>query len=237
MPQDALLPKMRPGTAVDFLRDMMSGLCFSFARYGDSDWHSLLEINSTNADGHGHFDSLRQEKLKGLRNPEIRKGYGGQIRRLNGQEVHDWLIENSMEDLVFYQQDIFIYMLQDSLAHGTRFPLLDVLDNRNVVTVGPDYHRLLGVWMPVMEHVEIPGVNCYQEVDRIADEVLDGIEDGDVVLISAGMASTVLVDRLHGKFQGWILDLGSVWEPLLGRCTRTWHKQFIQDLQRNATQR
>ena len=52
--------------------------------------------------------------------------------------------------------------------------------------------------------------------------------DNPVFGLSASMATNVIVDELYEQIgdKCWMIDFGSIWEPYIGRTTRSYHHNY-----------
>ena len=71
--------------------------------------------------------------------------------------------------------------------------------------------------------IEIPPMNAMTDKQRVIDNILwedRFTKEPKVYLFSAGMAANVMVSELHGKVNGWLLDVGHIWDPFAGSRSR-----------------
>jgi hypothetical protein len=73
-------------------------------------------------------------------------------------------------------------------------------------------------------------VRAYAVWPMLLEQLHLALEDtaADVVLLSAGMSSKLIVHALsvsHPTITA--LDMGSLWEPYVGKITRTYHKAIM----------
>ena len=77
------------------------------------------------------------------------------------------------------------------------------------------------------EYIEIPPNNVWIEREDVFSKVTQTIEEGmhKVYCFSAGMATNVFIDNLY-KFDSTqtYIDVGSVFDPYVGKHTRSYHK-------------
>ena len=52
--------------------------------------------------------------------------------------------------------------------------------------------------------------------------------DDIVFAFSASMATNVIVDEMYDEIgdQCWMIDFGSIWEPFVGKITRSYHRRY-----------
>ena len=88
---------------------------------------------------------------------------------------------------------------------------------KNVVFIGNKYHR--GLTFLNYEHfIEIGFPNCYTDGswERAYEEAMAHGKPG-IYLVSGGLSTALLIQRLHGKIpNSCFLDLGSIWDVFVG---------------------
>ncbi len=202
---------------------------FTFSRWGDGEWEAVLHLkgqDETNCDGHQYFDSMRTE-LRIILTKRVSYMLGMQrlaYDKMMGSKIDQFLRSNNIQanDLWWVDADVF----HDASVAGRIKEFFDELKKKAVILVGPGYLRKFQHFD--FDFVEVPVVNCWTERERIMKEITS-ITKGkpvDAVLFCAGMTSNWMVDQLHGNFQGFILDIGSLLDPFVGKNTRNYHKKL-----------
>jgi hypothetical protein len=116
---------------------------------------------------------------------------------------------------------------------------MKALMNRNVVMIGNRKHSKLA-FVNIM--IEVPTNNAWTkrlEVwESIKQVVQSEYQKGLVLLFSCGMSSGVYIDALAkskaGKYVTTI-DTGSVFDPYIGRDTRSYHKKVIEIIEKDSS--
>jgi hypothetical protein len=202
---------------------------FSFSRWGDGEWEAVLNLkdqSEANCDGHQYFDSMRVE-LQNIIKKKVPYMLGMQrlaYHKMMGRKIDHFLRSNKLKanDLWWVDADVF----HDASMGGRIMPLFEELKKKNIILVGPAYLKEFKHFN--FDFVEIPQVNAWTERERIIGEIKTIIDHKkvDAVLFCAGMTSNWFVDQLHGNFPGFILDIGSLLDPFVGKKTRNYHKKL-----------
>lgn len=202
---------------------------FSFSRWGDGEWEAVLNLknqNEVNCDGHQYFDSMRSE-LGNIIKKRVPYMLGMQrlaYHKMMGRKIDQFLRANNLkaDDLWWVDADVF----HDASLAGRITVFFDELKTKKVLLVGPAYLKEFRHFP--FEFVEVPVVNCWTERERVMEKINDVIDSRpvDVILFCAGMTSNWMVDQLHGKFSGFILDIGSLLDPFVGKNTRNYHNKL-----------
>lgn len=206
----------------------------TFSRWGDGEWGAVLNLkgeNEANCDGHQYFASLGTE-LQNIIKKRVSYMLGMQRLAYHhemGREIDRFLSSNGLgaRDLWWVDADVF----HDASMRGEILHFFEELQKKGNVLVGPAYLKEFKHFS--FDFVEIPAVNCWTERERIMEEInrIIRTKKVDTVLFCAGMTSNWMVDQLHGKFPGFILDIGSLLDPFVGKNTRNYHKKLGQKYQ------
>lgn len=213
----------------DILTRLRENKPFTFSRWGDGEWEAVLNLkdqNQANCDGHQYFDSMRVE-LQKIITKKVPYMLGMQrlaYHKMMGRKIDHFFRSHNIKphDLWWVDADVF----HDASMEGRILPLFEELKKKNIILVGPAYLKEFKHFS--FDFVEVPSVNAWTERDRIISDIyaIVGKKRVDAVLFCAGMTSNWLVDQLHGKFLGFILDIGSLLDPFVGKQTRNYHKKL-----------
>ena len=103
--------------------------------------------------------------------------------------------------------------LESKAKHKRIYPDVKVGDSVNV------YRKKFNVLKDVLnidQFVNISLINAYNDYDRILNEIKTSVNDNDIILLSVGMMSPVLInDILKFNENITILDIGSGLDPLV----------------------
>lgn len=208
----------------------------AFSRFGDGEWNCILSPNDAkgNCDGHKYFQSLSSQLREVIRMYAGFNSYylGMQnfaIQRM-GDRIQSYLQSVNQFSIEWIDADVF-----HKASIKSRFKeFIDLVRTKETIIVGPAYLRKLDCYS---HFVEIPEKDCWLEKDRILSEIKSIIlskEGYKVVLFSASMASNVMInDMAFFEEKHAYLDMGSVFDPYVGKSTRSYHKKLIEELKNN----
>lgn len=217
-----------PYTVEEVIAGISGGEPLVFSRWGDGEWSAILGHGSQNCDGQSYTEDLR-ETLRGVlrQRPRYRLGIQSLALRRFGEEIEAWLASNGLR----------FEWVDSGVFHGASIsdrltPLIEALERRSVVLVGPQ--RLAGLPFSVAAHVVVPDRDAYSALGRLYAECSAAMHElgaEPVVAVSAGMGAKVLIHWLSREFSDrTILDFGSVWEPYVGVANRTYHHKILERL-------
>lgn len=200
---------------------------FSFTRWGDGEWFCTMGMNGKNCDGHIYFPEMKESLNKALKN---NKKYYKAIWNLNHGQI-----KNILNTLLPFLKDNNINVnwvnagiWEDAAIKGNLETLIKSLEKRNFVIVSND--NLKNLPFKYTDFVTVPSVNCFLEKNRIKEEMIKMTEKyEDVVFgMSSSMATNVIVDELYDVIgdKCTMIDFGSIWDPFVGKTTRSYHKEY-----------
>lgn len=225
-----------------FADDILHDRFFSFARYGDGEWSWVCDRPTRNRCGHRTFAEASAELREAiLSRPGYRLGNMGVLANWAGRSrehrdrwgwAWDWIRANGLGDIDWHNNLLWVNQsARDSFARQ-RFALFDVLRDKRVVLVGPDY--LTALPMPLARHIVVRRPNCWLDIDRVQEAIeLDFYDESlgrpTVYALSCSLVANLLVHRLWPTVgQGaFLIDFGSVWEPYVGRAIRRYHNDIL----------
>lgn len=231
-----------PTTVEGLLSDIRRGSLYSYARYGDGEWKSILGARGDNAGEHDWLPDLQTDLSSALlSHPTYRVAT---VQRFIDREFNDrgerlttyieawaWLRKHGI-DLEWYDQEVFADSLIQSTKERKVAPLLVFLRNLpaavgSLLIVGPSYLEDLDEVFGIDALVRTPDRNCYLQKAEIERQILNlffVLDKPVLCLISASMVAEVLIHDLYPLLgdQGWLIDVGSVWNPYLGRANRSY---------------
>jgi len=204
----------------------------SLSRWGDGEWHAILGHRGQNCDGQVYTAPLR-DALTGVLvdRPTYQLGLQPFALTRLGTAIRAWLDARHLAP-DWVNGDLFAEHSQS----GTLAPFLAAVSERTVVFVGPPHLDELSLF-PVARSVRIPARSAFAVWRDILRNVQQAIQatSADVVLLSAGMSSNLIVHALSTSHPGVsALDCGSLWEPYVGKVTRTYHAAIVARAQAHA---
>lgn len=213
---------VRGGELVTYVDRLRARQPFALSRWGDGEWTCLLGGRGQTCDGQAYTPQLREDLAAVLEaRPSYELGLQGLARRTMSPAIQAWLDARGLAP-AWVDADVFAHA---SVA-GELAPFCAALATRLVVLVGPGYLSRLRLFR-VSLHIVVPETNCHDQVETLVADtraLLEGLCD-PVVLMSAGPTANVLVHRLWTEDpRRTLIDVGSLWEPYLGLCTRRYHQ-------------
>jgi hypothetical protein len=211
-----------------FVEQLKANRPFTFARYGDGEWLTILGFYGMRNSNGCTFSKELSDDMRAVlnrQNPyyhailkiarrEREIPYGGKMIPYGGPVIEQWLKENDIT-LDWYDGDV---LLEESLR-GELFPLIEQIRERRVLYVGN--HRLRGLNMrgagffPYRAYIEPPPQNAH----LVKNELLAGIYRAirqykiDFIGWSAGLAGKVFIDEVYMRFpEVTSLDFGSMFD-------------------------
>lgn len=225
-------------TYQDFIDHIENDIPFSFTRWGDGEANAILGTKKPhkaqhNCDHHQYFPDMKEAMIKVLKSePDYYLGIQNLAMKLRGPEIEE-LIKGL--NISFSDADI----LHKASIHGNLGKLFEALNEKKdkIVIIGPDYLKALKSKIDYRYFISISSVDCWLDKSTVINECarLCMNETGLIFLFSASMATNVWVDILYNRYgeDNSFLDMGSLWEPYIGRSNRSYHKDIIKREKRN----
>ena len=241
---DCSLTFPQPTIQIEELTAMLeAGLPFQMVRYGDGEWLSITGYEfGANVDGHHYFPEMARDLRRTLKRPHkwpymyaisllcgkglneaARTEYCPHQTNIIFRNAIEWLYANGVQ-IPFLKP----YPIYEAFKERRLKPFTSELRNKRMVFVGPGFMRALHpAWFNFVGFVEIPEIDCYQELSRIYDDIVRAIniEQPDVIGFACGMPTKILIDRIYREVitgpSITMIDFGSVFEPCIGRDSRS----------------
>lgn len=192
---------------------------FTFSRFGDGEWISLLQLKSPhkrNCDWHYFYPAMGfalRDVLKSK--PGYRLGIQKLATELYPDEIYTFLLKNGLTKLDWVTADVLHRAAQkDRLGELAK-------ECKGAVWIGPSHLRELAKRLQARKFVEVPTLNMWESYGEIHQEALRTVRKNDLVLVSCGMPAKILIHALHSaRPTATILDTGAVWDPYGGVKSR-----------------
>jgi len=215
---------------------------FSFSRWGDGEWAAVRKYltpgsaPSRNCDKHQHFPDMGRDLLDVLKDCgqsrdeyDYLLGMQNLALRLCGEWISQITTTHNLPT-AWCKADIFHH----ASGHNRLLPLISALRQLPVIMVGPAYLRDIDRYFGYAAFIEVPVRDCYLALSSLTMDIADKLNslDGPVVVsLSASMPAEIILHRLYPawKNKAWLIDFGSLWDPLVGRNTRSYHKGLDSD--------
>lgn len=192
---------------------------YAFARYGDGEWISLLELrpaNKGNCDQHKYFRDMGTAiRTTLVERPTYCLGIQRLATDVYGEKIHLFLDQHKLFDLDWVYSDV----LHKSSIKGTFHTL--ARECTKAIWIGPAHLRPVAMALQCHTFIESKLPNAWDDYQVLLDRAKEVIRPGSLVLLSCGMPAKVLINALQ-KYQpaATILDLGAVWDPYAGVKSR-----------------
>jgi len=201
------------GTFVDIVNNIKKSIPFAFARYGDGEWLNIKKHIGTNCDGNIYYSELGDELKKIV---EVRQDY-----IMGAQDYNKFKLFSSVNE--YPNQDwVDADVLHKASADNLLQPFIDALSTKHIVYIGNIHQKKLEF---INEFIEIPDKNVWLHRNKLLQSI-ENTFDGShkVYCFSAGMATNVFIDILwKNNNKNTYIDVGSVFDPYVGRLTRKYH--------------
>ena len=210
-----------------FVDNLAAGKPFTFARYGDGEWRTIIGgkyIGQGNSNGCTFTLKLSNALRQVLQN---NKPYIHSILRIatrqHQSEMEQFIIRNDCQ-VQWYRGD----KLLDQSLIGNIYPFVEQLRERRILMVGQPFLRKLvnkGFFKPVT-YIHPPPTNAIEYKNKILNRVREIIEryNIDTVLWSSGLHTKVFVDDLFDDYGKEItmIDCGSMWDGYMNVPSRSY---------------
>ena len=203
---------------------------FAFTRWGDGEWDCMLNpyYNKKNCDGHVYSPDVSVALIRTVIRKEACHFRGIQQKAMDmyGQQIMKFLSCN-LDYGSWHDADIFHKMSETEQLK----PFFDLIKDRRVVWIGNEKEKLSAEaagWQAIV----VRNRESWLDYSRVLQECLS-VTQPDVYLFCAGFVSKVVIGDMlpfvipHNLT---LLDMGSVFDPYWGRCTRKYHKNVLEKL-------
>ena len=207
--------------------NLKRGVNFSLSRFGDGEWFcifkslGILKVNALyNTDKHNYFTDLGKNLARVVKSePKYLFGLQRLAMSIMGDTINQFLKGLKLN---ITNGDI----LHTASIKGQLQLFFDSMENREVILVGND--SLLSFKKINARLISIPLYNCWQKYGRIKSLLKNNVKQNVVILYCASMMTEVLIDDLWNIYKDTItqIDCGSLFDPYVGRKTRTYHKNL-----------
>jgi len=203
----------------ELLSDHVSGVSINEKFHMVDTLHDLQKEGKANIDGNIYYQDLGK-RLKEIVSVEqdYYMGYmNTPFTTVEGVPIHDVMKKEYHQEWV--NSDILHGM---SGLQGLEY-IFELLEPIHVVYVGNESFRSLPF---INEFIEIPYLNVWHDYENTLDRIKQTLDDTihKTFLFSAGMATNVFIDDLWKcNKNNTYMDVGSVFDPYVGRKTRGYH--------------
>lgn len=198
---------------------------FALSVWGDGEWLCTTNDPRFDRSGSGQifYPDLRKEMNEILQSkPKYFLGTDEFSFEVMGDKLSEFLKNLNLTE--WHNWRSFRYAAED----GTIFSFLNVIHGLSTIMVGAEHLRVNKVfnWKGF---VTTPLKNSFLEKDRILQEVRTihaSLPKPTVIFFCTGLAAPGMIHQCHAEFgnEAFLIDLGSLWDGILGIKNRTWHK-------------
>lgn len=202
---------------------------FSFTRWGDGEWFCTWGMQGQNCDSHRYFPELKDGLYTALKN---NKNYYKAIWNVNHGQISRILnpLLKFLKDEKIEINWVNAGIWEDVVLKGGLDDLVKSLEKRNFIIVSNDSLKNLNI--KYTDFISVPTVNCFLDKERIKKDMIEMTKKYDDVVfgMSSSMATNVIVDELYDLIgdKSTMIDFGSIWDPFIGKNTRSYHKDYIK---------
>jgi hypothetical protein len=211
-----------------FVKNLKKNIPFTFARYGDGEWLTILGFYGMhNSNGCTFTRSLSDDMRAVLKRQnnyhhailkiarrERKVPYQGEWLPYGGPVIQQWLDDNNIT-LNWYNGDV---LLEESLK-GKLLPLIEQIRERRVLYVGNKRLRDLNMkgigFFPYVAYIEPPPRDAHLAKTAILPQIFKTIRKYKIDFIgwSSGLAGKVFIDEVFMRFPEVIqIDFGSMFD-------------------------
>lgn len=220
--------KVHPLTIRDFALKLKNNEPFTFARYGDGEWLTILGFYGKHNSNGCTFtkalsDDMRQvlyrhndyyHAILKIARREREVPYGDKWYPYGGPVIDQWLEDNNI-NLKWYNGD---FILEESLR-GKIFPLIEQVREKRVLYIGNERLRGLNMrgagFFPYVAYIKPPPRNAHSVKNDILRNIYNSIERYDIDFIgwSSGLAGKVFIDEVFMRYpEVTQIDFGSMFD-------------------------
>lgn len=198
-----------------YVDKIKNGEKYSLARYGDGELLCLWGKKGGNSNGCAYTPELRVALLDSM---SPRPGFiHGLQRVLPNDEAH--AIEQ-WQNIKWHDTEIF----SEAVVKNELGPLIEAVNEHPVTIIGNySIREATHTLFPKRWFIEVPPTNAFTVKDQVIEKILwedRFTKEPKVYLFSCGMAANAMISELHGKVNGWLIDVGHIWDPFAGSKSR-----------------
>lgn len=212
------------------LHNISHGDPFTFSRWGDGEWKSVLvrhKPGAHNCDSHEFFPEMGNQLRRLLIDkPEYLLGMQNFAMRLYGTAITNFLEQHKLASLNWINADVFHY----GAIYGQLQAIVNAVKKRKLVIVGPYHLKALDKsGLPYWRFIAVPPRNNFLALRETFSQIVSVAEsqkESLLISLSASMPAEILCDMLFKRFgdKHTIIDFGSLWDPLVGKLSRSYMK-------------
>lgn len=200
---------------LDFFTDnLRESRPFSFARYGDGEWLTILgEYGRKNSNGCTFTPALADDlRLALARNQGYMYSTLTVAHHNLGRRIDGYCQKNKI-GIKWYKGDVLL----NKLLKGLLWPVVEQMRQKRVLYVGPYHCRQLNEhFFNYIHYIQPPPQNAHQVKDKLITSILRAVQAHKIEVIgySSGLAAKVFIDEVYRLTSGEVtqIDFGSMWD-------------------------
>lgn len=211
-----------------YVDKLKKGEKFSLARFGDGEMLCMWGKQGENSNGCRYSPELRQALLDSMKHKDDPTFIYGMQRVLpqdKEKAEKDWPVD-------WHDSEFF----SEAVAEGKLYPFIETLKDKDICfVINESLEPFLSQnFKGNNVDVIVPKSNAFEEKDRVINIIKNGMIPRQIYLFSCGMAANVFISELHGKIDGWLIDVGHIWDPFVGNMSRCdLEGKTLQDIEKN----
>lgn len=214
---------------IEFFQNMLEmNKPFSFPRYGDGEFSSILGYSGANCDGVRYTSELQESLTETLKYPHLQDEYFYGLLAIALRMYRPYIEKfTQIHNLsITWTEATFLVAAN---RNGKFSGFLDVVRKRPLLYVGPKYLQRLPdvLGFKIDYFVTVPEKAAFESKENIVNKVLVYADKADFIGFSAGPASKWLIWKLFPDIgeTHTLFDFGSVFDGYAGRPSRKYQKR------------
>ena len=200
-----------------YIDKIKSGEKFSLARYGDGELLCMWGKEGRNSNGCLYSIDLRAGLLASM-NYENDHSFIYGLQRVLPKDAER--IQKDYPKIDWHDTEIF----GEASANNSLDAFIGELKNHPITIIGN--YSIRDATLKLLPHrwfIEVPPVDALRSMPEVIEKIKwenRFATDPKIYLFSCGMAANVMVSKLHGNVNGWLIDVGHIWDIFAGSKSR-----------------
>lgn len=204
-----------------YINKIKSKEYFKFSRYGDGEWIYYFKIlkQGQYINQEMSFDNNINNLLRKTINfPKESDSYFYGLQGLGLSMFGD-----KIPKLHWHDSDIFHF----ASINKEILPFLKILKENKLVFIGAEYLKKINTILPYDYFIEIPEKDCYKVITKTLKSIRE-YKKPAIYIFQCSIVTKILIYELDMP-ESFLLDLGSLLDPFVGHCSRSYHKGIIEN--------
>lgn len=202
---------------------------FAFIRYGDGEFSAIFRDRKRTSSRSQDLTvaGLGQMMAKSVIKSHEADNYFPALRRTAMKPyIRQWL-DDKVPNLIWHDCTTFY----KASKHGSLYPFVKAVRELGwpVVVLGPERLKSLdGRVFDIAKFIQIPNKDCWAQRGRVIKE-LRAVQGPAFFTLTAGPAAKPWCWQLYATHEdSFIIDLGSLWDPYVGKKSRSYHGKVMR---------